>query len=60
MVETIVLEKRTTYIREHILKLKKKYMSTPGLKDKQFEIFKNKIDGKVPTKLLEQELSAFA
>ncbi|EAR89320.2 hypothetical protein TTHERM_00372340 (macronuclear) [Tetrahymena thermophila SB210] len=56
----LVLEKRTDYVREHILKLKIKYMKTPRINNQAFENLKKKIDGKTPTKLLETELQNFA
>lgn len=58
--KVVIFEKRETYVREHTLKLKKSYMSTPSIKDKRFEEIKNKIDGKTPTNILESELKKFA
>ncbi|KAL4496200.1 hypothetical protein ABPG72_012937 [Tetrahymena utriculariae] len=58
--KVLVLEKRTDYVREHILKLKIKYMKTPRINNQAFENLKKKIDGKTPTKLLETELQNFA
>ena len=50
----VVLEKRDTYVREHTLKLDIKYMKTPRIKDARFEKIKQTINGKTPTKLLEE------
>lgn len=50
----VILEKRDTYVREHTLKLDIKYMKTPRIKDARFEQIKQTINGKTPTKMLEE------
>ena len=52
-IEVFVFEKREQYVREHILLLKKKYMKTDQISDKDLEDLKQAIVGKTPTKKLE-------